>query len=659
LTLRTIDAPVRPPRRRLATRAADVQPRPWFGGPGRLVRARDALAHRAERDGRTAAFVTVLVATGALLQATRDVAAAPRGGDEGAQVAAAWVVGHPVPAGAETFSAVRPSLAAGHLAAWDALTGAFARAPDAVAAGRELMVVALVVTALLVWVLARRMGLARWSAAPAAALVVFSPLAVDLHRTVQPANLAVPWLLGALVLTRARHQRLVAAWLAAGVFMAVAVLTEPLLVVAVPATGWQLWRTVRPSARVRALATAGGAFAAAVVPGWALVLDGRLRVTGVGDLADLGERAGRSAADLLALDPLGAVVCAVAAVVAPLAVPRLRPVAAAFWPLLVLAVRAEGVAPAALACALPLGAVLLGSAVEVLWAWTASARRTHRGAAARPSRLVSVVDAAAPLAMLGLAVVAAVAFPRWATSHADLAARDRDAPLRDAQAWVAANVPRDQRLIVDDAIWVDLVDAGFDPAALAGYGRVGSAWPGYDYIVATGPATSGRGADDPVARAVVDSQQVAVFGSGPARVEVRRVGRPDATAGLDATVGLDAAGAALATNPALDIAPAAADLLRRGGVDERLLTMLATLALDHRVAVAAFPLPRAERDAGGAARTVDVAALDDRPVSGVEPVFTEVMTFLDNQPPSYRPSSVEIVAGDRGRPLLRITFPVA
>jgi uncharacterized membrane protein len=85
------------------------------------------------------------------------------------------------------------------LALWTAISG-----PDfggnAVAAGRYLMVIVAVITAALLWALARRIGMSRWAAAAAVAVFALSPLAISLSRTVYLDNLATAWVLGAVVL---------------------------------------------------------------------------------------------------------------------------------------------------------------------------------------------------------------------------------------------------------------------------------------------------------------------------------------------------------------------------------------------------------------------------------------------------------------------------
>jgi hypothetical protein len=51
---------------------------------------------------------------------------------------------------------------------------------------------------------------------------------------------------------------------------------------------------------------------------------------------------------------------------------------------------------------------------------------------------------------------------RLRRSHHSVLTVDDDAPMRQAQLWITENVPKRDRLIVDDAMWVDLVRQGRD-----------------------------------------------------------------------------------------------------------------------------------------------------------------------------------------------------
>ena len=79
------------------------------------------------------------------------------------------------------------------LAAWTSLTGAFDRAATAVAAGRELMLVLQLVSAALLYGVARRLGLRRPAAAGAVLVFSLSPLALGMHRAVTSTTSPPRW----------------------------------------------------------------------------------------------------------------------------------------------------------------------------------------------------------------------------------------------------------------------------------------------------------------------------------------------------------------------------------------------------------------------------------------------------------------------------------
>jgi hypothetical protein len=659
-----IDVSVRPPRlsdsprhgTRLphASRASDLsRGRPSAPTPrSRHVHRRRGIGGARGRHGATTsavslvAVVLVAAASGLLLHLGADAPA--RGRDEGVLVADAWALGRSVPEAATAMAPVRPTLATWQLAAWDRVTGALDRAPSVAGGGREAMAVALAASATLVWVLGRRLALPRWAAAVGLAVAAASPLVVDLHRTVQPGVLAAPWLLASFVLARARRRAVVAAWLASGAALAVAVLSAPVVAVAAPAVAWQVRHTVRPSARARAVLSVLASAVTVLVPGWLVVLDRGIPLAGDSGLADLGGRLARTWGDVVAADPLTAGLLAVGGVLGPLASRRFRPLAAAFWLLAVLALRAD--APAVvLAVAAPLGAVLLGGAAEALGVWTSDVRRARRATTYRASPGVRVVDGLAPTALATLALTGVACVPLWVRDHGALLAADDDTAMRAAVTWLDANTADDTRLVVDESLWLDLVQRGTDPADLTAYhgssdGSSGS-WRGYDYVVVR---TAAAGA----------SPAVAVFGERGHRVEVRRTGGDSPAPGPLAPDPV-AAGNALAGNPRLGFTADAEAALRAGQVDERVLTFLATVAVGHTAAVAGFPLDPAEARAGATARTVELAAVDGRPVHVGDAAVVDLTSFLDRQPePWYQPARVEIDGGG-GHAVLRVAFPPA
>ena len=605
-------------------------------------------------------------------------APAPASG-EGALVAAGWSIVHLGSAGDATFSSSAPSLAPVHLGAWIWATGALGRASSAIAAGREAMLAAHVISIPLVWVLARRSGLARWAAGGAALVFAVSPLAVALYRPVSGAGLAVPWMLAALALASARRPRTLTA-VTAGVCLAVAVLTEHRLALVVPAVGWLLWRSSpSPRRRRRRLVAAAAAYGGAWLAVTALVRSGapeaggslglldRIRLvagdasSAVGTVADGFD--GRSVVGLIGLDRIGAGACLVAAIVVPSVVPRLRPIGCAFWAFAALVLVSGEPSWTIVVAIVPLGAVLLAAGAQLVWVWHLEAR-VEPGRQAQPaSAAVKRLDAAAPLMLTAAAVALVLAVPDWISTHRDVAAADAAAPLASACNWVVDNLSDGDRVIVDDAIWVDLVEDGLAPQALAGYGAVGAGpgWRSYRYIVST-PALRDAGAPPEVARAVGSSLEIASVGEGDERVEVRRIVASDAEAPAgQAATRNDAralAGQALAANPGIEAPPAAVSQLRAGEVDERLTTVLATLAGAHRLEIGAFVALPGEDVAGTPMRTVELAAIDGRPIAAGDPAVVEVVAFLGNQLSEFRPHQVSLVGRTSGEPRLRITFPI-
>jgi hypothetical protein len=124
---------------------------------------------------------------------------------------------------------------------------------------------------------------------------------------------------------------------------------------------------------------------------------------------------------------------------------------------------------------------------------------------------------------------------------------DHDRPFRQAEAWIAGNVPRKARLLVDDALWVDLVERGYPPGQVIWFykldtdrdiqGRYPRGWREFDYLVSSETLRSFpdslpqaretlRSFPDslPQARETLRrSTVVASFGRGSQRVEIRKV----------------------------------------------------------------------------------------------------------------------------------------
>ncbi|MDQ7806492.1 glycosyl transferase [Amycolatopsis sp. A133] len=198
------------------------------------------------------------------------------------------------------------------LAAATMVSDAFGRSATALAAVRETVLLAAVAGAVLLWVLARRLGLTRWASTAAVLLLAASPLALGVQRLVVVEHLAALWVLGALVLitrprARIRHD------IVAAVCLLAAVLTSPLALFFLPAAGWLLARRAPARAALVAVLLNLG-LGIAFGPAAALLRP---------HLAAAGRP---SAADWAALDPAWIVLSAVA-LVAALGVRAVRPFA--------------------------------------------------------------------------------------------------------------------------------------------------------------------------------------------------------------------------------------------------------------------------------------------------------------------------------------------
>jgi hypothetical protein len=518
------------------------------GGEAQLAGRRSRLLEQLWARRISLAILVGLLIVVAVVHATGMARAPQRVDDEGTYVAQAWAVRHWGTLGHYTYWYDHPPLGWLLLAAWTSLTGAFGRAATAVAAGREFMLVLQLVSAALLYGVARRLGLRRLAAAGAVLAFSLSPLALGMHRAVYLDNIATPLVLAAFLLVLSPGHRL-AAHAAAGLCLAGAVLVKETSLLLVPAVLWQYWQVSDRRTRRYSLILAGSLFAltgAAYLlyaalrgellpgPGHVSLVDAvRFQLTGrasSGSPLNPDSLSRRTLELWLTQDPwlLGA---ATVLVPAGLAIRRLRPVTAAFAIQAAMALR-----PGYLPVPLVIGMLPFASLLVVGVADTAWGRSTNTTVAAtdvgggRPygSRWLG------PILVAGCLAVAVVAVgPQWWWRDRDLMTTDPDRPFRQAEAWIAANVPHQARLLIDDALWVDLVERGYPPGQVIWFykldtdrdiqGRYPRGWREFDYLVSTATL---RGFPDslPQAReALRRSRVVASFGRGTQRVEIRKV----------------------------------------------------------------------------------------------------------------------------------------
>lgn len=598
----------------------------------------------------------VFVAASGVLVAVNMMAAPGRPIDEGILANRAWILDNGATLGRLTDWYDHPPLGWLQLSLWTSFTGAFERASAGVG-GRELMVVAQLAGGALLWLLARRLGLNRAGAAVALTLFAVSPLAIHLHRQISLDNLATPWLVAAFVLACSPRRRL-AAFAGSAACFAVAVLTNEVALVVLPALGWQMWRTSPASTRRYALTVAGSLFAllcgvyvvAAALqgqlvsgPGHSGLVNGVhfqfVEGASVGSVFDSDSPGREAITSWFDLDPVGLVVMLLAAPLAYIVAPQLRPVAVAVA-LLVAFVVVGNVSPSVAVGILPFGALLVAGVAQ--WGMHQTTARVILGAA------------------VGVAVVA-IAIPGWATEHRALLAEGSDAALHDAESWIVANVANESSLIVDDVMWVDLVEAGFDPEQVATYSALGTdpnlgpalagTWRDYDVMVSTAALRSPTDPYPEARTALQRSIPLAEFGSDQ-KVQVRSIVAegpiPAANVHDHDPVAAASLGDALTRNPSITFATEALDALSAGEVDERLMTPLVALAVDHRFEVSSFPLDPAEASTGAPRRVVEVRVVSDAEANAMA-------DMLRAQEAPYRPADIEV--GPNGA--LTVTYPPA
>jgi hypothetical protein len=463
--------------------------------------------------------------------------------DEGTYVSQAWAVQHWHSLAHYTYWYDHPPVGWITIAGYAWLTRAFERLPTAVSAGREFMVWVHVVSAAMIYLLARRLGYHRLAAAGAVLLFGLSPLAVPLQRMVFLDNSAVMWTLAALVLA-ASPRRSLAASAGSAVCFAIAVLSKETMAVLFPALFLLLWQHTSPKTRRYSIAlflTLLGA-AVFVYPLYAILKNELFEGPGhvslmwaikwqlfdrppSGSLLDPGSETYTIARSWLDSDPLllGA---GVALTPVGLLIRRTRAVALALAIQVVMLCR-NGYLPFPYAIAMvPFAALTIAGVADQLCKGPAYERR--RASRTWPAALVRRTGQLG--VVLAVAVSLVVIGPAWGQGAERAMTKDHSQPPRQALAYVLTHVPRGSILLVDDNLWADLVRHGFNPSPVWFYkldldpavrARFRNGWHDVDYVV-LGRLPPSTLRDLPlVAAAIQHSDVVASFGDG--EIAVRKV----------------------------------------------------------------------------------------------------------------------------------------
>lgn len=511
-----------------------------------------------------------------------------------------------------------PSLAVPQFAALGTLTDAWDRAPSALGAVRESVLALWVLTAVLGYLLARRIGADRRWALVAVALLAVCPAAIGTARTAAPENLALVWGLAGLVLATGRPRVASAAMrmdAAIAGCLAVAVLTAPVAlgllpaVLLVSARQRDLLRPALLGAGLLAAVGVGAVFTARAATGTSVGGSGAV------DLATAWFGSGWLGRDLVT--PL----IVLAAALVGLRAEGQRPAAvgvlgiAALAPLL-------GAAPGmgfslAFPVAAALVAVQVAALVSAVLARLAEAAERATEQALVPS-LASVgsgtEQARRWLPRTAPALLTAVVALAWVSNLAQLPGPLTPTPTAQARTWLRDNVPGGEQVLADARDRVSLVpgtdawtrvvtstDQAVDSTDAGAGGSEGGTPP--RWWISFGDRSIPTG-----------GELIAQFGpvDGPERIDVSTSTHttPDPDREIEAR---RFAGSALAASPQLRADPAVLALLRAGRVDSRAESALAAALVDQRIRLVALPPVPGEVATAQPMRQMLLAPVDTSP----------------------------------------------
>ncbi len=469
--------------------------------------------------------------------------------DEGTYMAQAWAVQVRHTLTPYTYWYDHPPVGWIQLAGWTFVSHAFSGSTIAIVAGRRIMLLYTLVDAALIYLIARRLRVSRVWATVGVLVFALSPLAVDYQRMVYLDNLAMPWMLGAFALALTPHRRL---WTfgASGACFAVAVLSKETMLLFAPALIYQVWQRAHRTTRAFCVTATASVFALVValypllavlkgelVPGpghvslssaVAFQLSGR---QGTGNPFNPSSQAHALVAGWLHLDPWLPLVGLICLPVG-LSVRRYRPIAVAEAIALLDVLRGGYLPVPFVIVLLPFSALLVaatGSTLSGLVRWKDDRR--------------PLVAAKGAVLFGGAAALLVFVVPAWASGLRTQMETNQVAPTAQTETWVEHYVPRGDRLLVDDTVWVDLVDHGFDrPYGVVWFYKLGyvnnldpsvkrtlgGGWRNFSYVIETPSmraalAGSGSQALPQVAQAVDHSTTVASFGRGADTIDVRRI----------------------------------------------------------------------------------------------------------------------------------------
>jgi 4-amino-4-deoxy-L-arabinose transferase-like glycosyltransferase len=512
-------------------------------------------------------IIAALTVIGGIVHAAGMNRSPARFDDEGTYTAYAWAVQNIGHLGHYTYWYAHPPLGWIQIAAYDWLTGASGRAPYAIAGTREFMLVGKLISIPLLYALGRRLQFTRLGSTIAVLVFALSPLSVYFTRAALLDNIVTPWLIAAFFFAASPRRSVVAA-VASGASFAIAVLTKETALLYLPAVALLLWMQGDRRNRRFTLTMSATCFGllCAAYPLYALINNelfagaGHVSIeyavrwqlfgrTGSGDIFDQKSTAHAVIQSWIDQDkwlPRLALLFAVPG----LLIRRTRAVAAAFCIQVTQMLRGGYLPYPYVIAMIPFAALTIAGVIDWVFAgrllvvpWIRdridSTLRARLGSDAWRRGRQLVVGAAA-------VVLSVVVAHSWQYGLQDLRTNNRDAGKAAALRWVTDHVGRDEYLVVDDAFWVDLVQAGYPRSHVIWFTKLDvdkdvklpgtSQWASIDYILldhqddlSVHLQADGRPSKDTLnlfptlGKALLHSTPVATFGTGLDTIAVRAV----------------------------------------------------------------------------------------------------------------------------------------
>jgi 4-amino-4-deoxy-L-arabinose transferase-like glycosyltransferase len=474
--------------------------------------------------------------------------------DEGTYLAQAWAIQHGIGLTPYTYFFDHPPVGWIQIAALSWIPALVFHGPSVlvVAYARIIMLLYTAASSIFVYVLARRMTLPRWSAALAVVLFGLSPLSVTLQREVFLDNIAVTWMLAAFVLAYSPRKHL---WhhIACGLCAGIGVLSKETMVLALPALVYALWVNVRGSSTSKySLVGFLGVFLLfcieyplyAILKGELYQPGGRVSLyagikfqltrPGSGSIFNPSSNGYAVLHNWIFYDPI-LIIAGTVSVILALAFRRLRPIGIAGVVMVVIAMRPTGYLPAMyIIQMLPFFALGTAGIADEAVSFILRYR-------ARPVAWQRI----GRLALVALCFVLAAGYvvPKWVSGDRTADTQNLDQGYAEAAAWFATHVPHPghERVVLDDTLWLNMVNDGFKPSLYDIYffklnvdpildnalpGPMADKWKDITYVFQTPYLWNATRSGIPIAKeAIAHSKVVWSYGTGgpESELEIRKV----------------------------------------------------------------------------------------------------------------------------------------